>query len=57
MELIIEEIIPPTICLNMIVRNESHIIEKTLKNICDNIAITYWVICDTGSTDNTKQII
>jgi len=57
MELLIEEIIPPTICLNMIVRNESHIIEKTLKNICDNIAITYWVICDTGSTDNTKQII
>ena len=46
-----------TICLNMIVKNESHIIEKTLQNICENIPITYWVICDTGSTDNTKEII
>ena len=46
-----------TICLNMIVKNESHIIAKTLQNICDNIDITYWVISDTGSTDNTKELI
>ena len=46
-----------TICLNMIVKNESHIIEQTLNNIIDNIKIDYWVICDTGSTDNTPQII
>ena len=58
MDLIItEKSKSPTICLNMIVKNESHIIEKTLKNICDNIPLTYWVISDTGSEDNTKDII
>jgi hypothetical protein len=46
-----------TICLNMIVKNESHIIQETLKNILDHIKIDYWVICDTGSTDTTKDII
>lgn len=46
-----------TICLNMIVKNEAHIIEKTLENICQYIPITYWVISDTGSTDDTKEII
>ena len=38
----------PTLCLNMIVKDESHIIEKTLKNLCDKFKIDYWVICDTG---------
>ena len=37
-----------TICLNMIVKNESHIIESTLVNILENIKIDYWVISDTG---------
>jgi hypothetical protein len=46
-----------TICLNMIVKDESHIIETTLNNIVENINIDYWVISDTGSTDNTKDII
>lgn len=46
-----------TLCLNMIVKNESHIIESTLQNILDHIHIDYWVICDTGSTDNTIDII
>jgi hypothetical protein len=46
-----------TICLNMIVKNESHVIEKTLTNLYSNIDIDYWVIVDTGSTDNTKEII
>ena len=46
-----------TLCLNMIVKNESHIIEQTLNNIIDNIKIDYWVISDTGSADNTKEII
>lgn len=41
----------------MIVKNESHIISKTLENIISNINISYWVICDTGSTDNTQSII
>ena len=47
----------PTICLNMIVKNESHIIQNTLENLCNKIKFDYWVICDTGSTDNTPQII
>ena len=41
----------------MIVKNESHIIEKTLENIISKINIDYYVISDTGSTDNTKEII
>ena len=48
---------PSTICLNMIVKNESHIIIKTLTNLCEKINFSYWVICDTGSTDNTKELI
>jgi glycosyltransferase involved in cell wall biosynthesis len=46
-----------TICLNMIVKDESHIIESTLNNILENIKIDYWVISDTGSTDGTQDII
>ena len=46
-----------TICLNMIVKNEAHIIASTLENLCQYIDFDYWVIVDTGSTDNTKQII
>jgi hypothetical protein len=56
MELIIREK-TSTICLNMIVKNESHIIENTLEKLCKKIHFDYWVICDTGSTDNTPQII
>ena len=47
----------PTICLNMIVKNESHIIEDTLKKLCEKINFDYWVISDTGSNDNTPEII
>lgn len=47
----------PSICLNMIVKNESHIIEKTLENICKHVQISFWIISDTGSTDNTVEII
>lgn len=46
-----------TLCLNMIVKNESHIIVQTLTNICTHLKINYWVICDTGSDDNTKELI
>ena len=35
-------------------KNESHIITKTLNNLCSYINFSYWVICDTGSIDNTK---
>ena len=46
-----------TICLNMIVKDESDIIINTLTNILEKIPIHYWVICDTGSTDNTAELI
>jgi hypothetical protein len=45
----------PKMCLNMIVKNESHIITETLTNILKYI--DYWVISDTGSTDGTQDII
>jgi GR25 family glycosyltransferase involved in LPS biosynthesis len=41
----------------MIVKNESHVIENTLKMLTECIDFSYWVISDTGSTDNTKEII
>ena len=46
-----------TVCLNMIVKNESHIIQETLEMLCSKIQFKYWVICDTGSTDDTREII
>jgi len=46
-----------SVCLNMIVKNESHIIKDTLTKLCNQINFSYWVICDTGSTDNTPSII
>ena len=47
----------PTVCLNMIVKNEANIILSTLTNLSSYIDFDYWVISDTGSTDNTQQII
>lgn len=44
-----------TICLLMIVKNETHIIKETLDSI--KKYIDYWVICDTGSTDGTQEMI
>ena len=46
-----------SICLNMIVKNESHVIKNTLENLCKYINFSYYVISDTGSTDNTIEII
>lgn len=43
------------ICLNMIVKDEGHIIKETLESIYKYI--DYYVINDTGSTDNTKEVI
>jgi len=45
------------ICLNMIVKNEAHVIEETLNNLSSYIQFSYYVICDTGSTDETINII
>uniref|UniRef100_A0A6C0EV70 Glycosyltransferase 2-like domain-containing protein n=1 Tax=viral metagenome TaxID=1070528 RepID=A0A6C0EV70_9ZZZZ len=47
----------PLICLNMIVKDESHIIIDTLTKLLNKVSIDYWVISDTGSTDNTQEII
>lgn len=45
----------PRICLNMIVRNESHIIRELVAAVADKI--DYWVIVDTGSNDGTQDLI
>lgn len=45
----------PTMCLNMIVRNESRIIQRLLQSVLP--IIDCYCICDTGSTDNTEEII
>ena len=45
----------PKLCLNMIVKNESKVILRLLESVV-NIIDTY-CICDTGSTDNTVELI
>lgn len=44
-----------TICLNMIVKNESDVIVRCLLSL--KSIIDYWVIVDTGSSDHTKELI
>jgi beta-1,4-mannosyl-glycoprotein beta-1,4-N-acetylglucosaminyltransferase len=41
----------------MIVKNEAHIIIDTLTKLLSKITFEYYVICDTGSTDNTIKLI
>ena len=45
----------PKLCLNMIVKNESRIIRRLFDSVVD--IIDSYCICDTGSTDNTVNII
>ena len=45
----------PSICLTMIVKNESLIIKRLLDSVLP--IIDSFLICDTGSTDNTIEII
>ena len=45
----------PTLCLNMIVKNESKIITRLFDSISH--FLDSYCICDTGSTDNTIDII
>ena len=45
----------PKICLNMIVKNESKIIERLLASVLGFIDEIF--IVDTGSSDNTIEII
>jgi glycosyltransferase involved in cell wall biosynthesis len=46
-----------SIALNMIVKNEENVIINTLNNLFQYFQFDYWVICDTGSTDKTKELI
>ena len=58
MDLVITEKIGlsvPTLCLNMIVKNESKIITRMFDTVSK--LIDCYCICDTGSTDNTVEII
>src|SRR5215471_20256184 len=43
------------LCLNMIVKNEALNIERCLIAVAP--VISAWVICDTGSTDDTPAIV
>ncbi|GGX66515.1 tetratricopeptide repeat-containing glycosyltransferase [Streptomyces fructofermentans] len=45
----------PRICLNMIVKDEAHVIARCLESV--RPLIDTWVIVDTGSTDGTQDII
>lgn len=52
------ELIPKntsTLCLNMIVKNESKIITRLLDSVCT--IIDCYCICDTGSTDDTIEVV
>jgi tetratricopeptide (TPR) repeat protein len=46
---------PPSLCLNMIVKNESKIITRLLDSIFS--IIDCYCICDTGSNDDTVELI
>src|SRR4030095_16475872 len=44
-----------TICLNMIVKDESPVIRRCLESV--RPLIDHWVIVDTGSSDDTRELI
>jgi glycosyltransferase involved in cell wall biosynthesis len=45
----------PAVCLNMIVRDEAHVVREVLDAVAPYI--TSWVIVDTGSVDGTPDVI
>jgi GR25 family glycosyltransferase involved in LPS biosynthesis/esterase/lipase len=57
MNLTITEKEKQTLCLNMIVKDEAHIVCSTFDNLLKYLHFDYYVICDTGSTDGTQKII
>jgi glycosyltransferase involved in cell wall biosynthesis len=46
---------PARVCLNMIVKDEAHVIRRCLDSV--RPFVDYWVIVDTGSTDGTQAAI
>lgn len=44
-----------SICLNMIVKNEAHVLPRLIESALP--FITHWAIVDTGSTDDTAAVI
>lgn len=51
----VEEAPKKTVCLNMIVKDETEVIKRCLSSTLP--VIDYWVIVDTGSTDGTQKMI
>lgn len=45
----------PTLCFATMCKNEEHCIQNTLESVYKYI--DYWVVCDTGSTDKTCEIV
>jgi glycosyltransferase involved in cell wall biosynthesis len=45
----------PSICLAMIVRDEAAVIERCIESVRDRVDT--WVICDTGSSDGTPDLV
>jgi hypothetical protein len=45
----------PTICLNMIVRNETGVLYRCLESV--RPWIDHWVVVDTGSEDGTQELV
>lgn len=45
----------PAMCFATMCKNEEHCIKDTLESVYRYI--DYWVVCDTGSTDRTKEIV
>jgi glycosyltransferase involved in cell wall biosynthesis len=45
----------PTMCLCMIVKNESAVIERCLASVRG--LVDHWVVSDTGSTDGTPELV
>ena len=45
----------PSMCLCMIVKDEAGVIERCLQSVLG--LIDCWIICDTGSTDGTQELV
>jgi hypothetical protein len=54
-DIIIKKLLGPTMCFATMCKNEAHCIIETLES-CYRFC-HYWVVCDTGSTDNTCELI